>query len=313
MAKKHANVSFIESTPFDNLFGGIENTPTQKEVEIIESSEGSEKDIHVSELFEERNHSFKVLDDESMERLKDSIKENGIIYPLLVRQVGNKYEVLSGHRRLHAAKAISLEVVPCKVLDVDDATADIIMVDTNLHREEILPSEKAKSYDIRIKAMKAKGLLDSDAERNYEEMLAKDVNSSRVNVYRYRKLLLLHPELMDMVDRKDIPVNAGAKIAVLPEETQEAILEVLKESGKPLTIEKAIKISETKNPTKEKIQTIIEDKKKLLYKAAREKNFYNAYPDAIKLLTSKEKELFIKDCIDEYVKTHVSWKGSKLK
>ena len=325
---KHANTSFIDNTPFDAMFGGIENAPSEKEKEIIENTDGERRDISVKHLYEAKHHTFRVIDDEAMDHLKESIKINGIFYPLIVRADGHgKYEVLSGHRRLYAAKDIGLEKVPCLIADVDDATADIIMVDTNLHREEILPSEKARSYDLRIKAMKEKGLLSEEisGERQYEEMLATDTNSSRVNVYRYRKLLLLKPYLLDQVDKKIISVNAGAKLASLSENQQNIVVDALLETNKSITMEAADKIvslSDNRSLTKDKVISIIDGKfsprKRSVSagnakNAVKEKNFASVYPASIRTMDSKEKESFIMECIRAYVENNDSWNGISLK
>ena len=298
--------------------------PSKEEVEIVKESAGDMTMLPVADLIEYHNHTYRVLDNEDMEALEDSIRSMGIILPLLVRQKEDgRYEIISGHRRLFAAKKVGLEEVPCKVLDVDEATADIMMVDTNLHREEILPSEKAKSYEVRIKAMKKKGLLENslDSDSQYEDLLAKDVNSSRVNVYRYRKLLKLSDDLLDLVDKKEISVNAGAKLAAVPMDQQSFIIDALAEAKSPITMEKADKIATAARVglSAEKVLAILDGEFKPRKKAAdapkksiSEKNIKDSYPKAIKGLSGSEKEDFIKACIEEYLKNNSQWNGHDL-
>jgi len=299
--------------------------PNEKEVEIVKNSAGDVEFVSVADLAEYHNHTYRVLDNEDMEALIDSIKEMGIILPLLVRRTSKgKLEIVSGHRRLFAAKKLGLEEVPCKILDIDEATADIMMVDTNLHREEILPSEKAKSYDVRIKAMKRKGLLGEEEGSNsqYEELLAKDVKSSKVNVYRYRKLLKLNKPLLDLVDKKEISVNAGAKLASVPKDQQACITEALKEAKNPITMEAADKIATASRTglTKDKVLGILDGefkprkpKVETPKKSISEKNFKSVYPKTIKGLSGAEKEAFIIECIEAYIKDNSEWNGYSLK
>lgn len=294
--------------------------PSEEEVKIVKESDGDMQLIAVSDLSEYHNHTYKVLDNEDMAALTDSIKDMGIILPLLVKKSADRaYEVISGHRRLFAAKKLGLKEVPCKVLSVDDATADIMMVDTNLHREEISPSEKARSYDLRIKAMKKKGA--SGSESNITEQLAQELKSSRQNVNRYRKLLKLSPALLDMVDSKEISVNAGAALADVPKDQQETIIKALKETKQPISIEIAEKIATASRNglTKEKVLAILNGEFKPRKKKTpsepmgiKEKNIKSLYPASVKKLPGKDKEAFIADCIKAYLETHDSWNGHEL-
>lgn len=302
-----------------------EVAPTEEEVEIVKNAEGDVMNISPMLLSEYHNHTYKVLDNEDMDALVESINDIGIILPLLVRDIGDgHYEVISGHRRLFAAKKIGLETVPCKVITVDDATADIMMVDTNLHREEISPSEKAKSYEVRIKAMKKKGLLkDAEGERQYESQLAEDLNSSRTNIIRYRKLLQLDPILLSLVDSKDIPVGAGAKLAAIPAEQQKYIIDALSQTGKAINADVAEKIvtASKSGLSADKVVSILNGDFKPRKRtsggskknnALKEKNIQSAYPAAIKDLSSEEKAAFIRDCILTYVSSHDTWNDITL-
>ena len=326
MAKKKGFIfnNFIDQETLNTLMEkGSSNAPTAEEVAIVNETAGDILQIPLDALDDYHNHTYKVLDNEDMAALIDSIEKMGIILPLMVRDKGNgRYEVIAGHRRKHAASIAGLDTVPCKIIDVDDATADIMMVDTNLHREEVLTSEKAKSYDLSIRAMKAKGMeTDELSDSQYEEMLASDVKSSKINVYRYRKLVKLIPELLDLVDSKDISVNAGAKLAAVPKNAQDCIVSALAKTETPITIENAGKIATAARSglTEEKVLAILEGEFKPRKKktaavptAIKEKNIKGSYPSSIKKLSGADKEEFLKDCIKAYVEAHDTWNGHDI-
>lgn len=329
MAKKNSGFDFGGYFDQDALSMLIDkkdaNAPTESEIELIEKTEGDIILLPLSALHSYHNHTYKVLDNEDMDALVDSIKDIGIILPLLVRKTKvDEYEIISGHRRRHAAELAGLETVPCKIVEADDATADMMMVDTNLHREEILPSEKAKSYKVKIEAMKKKGLIPDSAEglRKYEEQLAKDIKTSRASIFRYRKLLDLLPTFLDLIDEKEISVNAGAKLANIPKEQQECVLKAMEIAKKPITIEMADKLA-TAAASKEGLTTEkaveiltggLKPRKRTLKKAeVKEKDFAPSLPKAINELEAKEKAEFLKVCIEEYIKTHDEWNGAALK
>lgn len=299
------------------------NAPTKDEVDIVTKTEGDVELLPLASLVDYHNHTYKVLDNEDMDALVDSIKDMGIILPILVRKIEkDKYEVISGHRRKRAAAILGLEKVPCKIVEADDASADIMMVDTNLHREEISPSEKARSYEVRIKAMKEKGLMpnDTDGARKYEEELAKEVKSSRASIFRYRKLLDLDPSILEMVDEKKVAVNAGAKIAALSKEDQKIVVEAMKETGKPLTMDVADKLvtAAASEFSKERAVSIftgdLKPRKRTPKPAEiKEKDIAEVMPKKIKALEAKDKARFVKACIEEYLKTHSEWEDVALK
>lgn len=298
--------------------------PTEAEVKFVKESSGDLQDIPVKNLVDYRNHTFKVFDNEDMADLVESIDKMGIVVPISVRKLDDeRYEIVSGHRRVHAATILGLEAVPCLITDVDDATADILSVDTNLHRKELLPSEKAKSYDLRIKAMRKKGLMNTEEESDstYAAKFAEEIKSSRANITRYRKLLKLTPALLEMVDNKEIPVNAGAALADISKDDQKCVIEALKEAKNPITIENSEKIvtAARSGLTKEKVFSILDGdftprKKKApgAPMGIKEKNIKASYPASIKSLTASEKEAFIVECISEYVKSHKTWKGHDI-
>ena len=179
-------------------------------------------------------HPFKVLDDELMEQTVESIKQIGVVSPLIVRpdQEGG-FEILSGHRRLHAAQLAGLETVPVIVKEMDDDAAIIFMVDSNLQRENILPSERAFSYKMKLEAMKHQGQrgdLTSDqvGQKSWAvNQLADDANESKTQVQRFIRLTNLIPEILDMVDEKKIAFNPAVELSYLKPSEQKEFLEAM--------------------------------------------------------------------------------------
>lgn len=328
MAKKKKGFdisSFMDQESLDLLMKKSEKAvaPTEEEVEIIKSIDGQFEQIPVEKLVEFKGHTFAILDNEDMAALVESIRDQGIVLPLAVRPLEDgRYEIVSGHRRTRAAQILGLETVPCIIGDWDDETASILSVDTNLHRSEILPSEKARSYDLRIKAMRKKGLLGSDSDSKYTAEFAELIKSSRANVNRYRKLIKLSPDLLAMVDTKEISVNAGSTLADISKDDQACVVEALKESKHSITIENAEKIVNAARGglTKEKVVSILDGeyapKKKKSAGAPtgiKEKNLKAAYPPAVRSLAGSEREAFIRECIEAYIESHDSWKGIALR
>lgn len=186
-------------------------------------------DLH---LFE--GHPFKVLDDELMEQTVESIKQIGVVSPLIVRpDPEGGFEILSGHRRLHAAQLAGLETVPVIVKEMDDDAAIIFMVDSNLQRENILPSERAFSYKMKLEAMKHQGQrgdLTSDqvGQKSWAvNQLADDANESKTQVQRFIRLTNLIPEILDMVDEKKIAFNPAVELSYLKPSEQKKFLEAM--------------------------------------------------------------------------------------
>ena len=187
-----------------------------------------------SDLHPFEGHPFKVLDDELMEQTVESIKQIGVVSPLIVRpDPEGGFEILSGHRRLHAAQLAGLETVPVIVKEMDDDAAIIFMVDSNLQRENILPSERAFSYKMKLEAMKRQGfrtdLTSSQVgtKLRADEILAQQAGSSRNQVQRYIRLTELIPELMDMVDEKKIALNPAYELSFLKKEEQVDLLDAM--------------------------------------------------------------------------------------
>ena len=197
-------------------------------------------DIDIRAIYPFENHPFKVLDDEKMDELVDSIKANGVLTPVIVRPDDEgTYEMISGHRRLHAAERAGLTKVPAIVKEMTNDDAIIMMVDANIQREEILPSEKAFSYKMKLDAMKRQAgrpgknsslvgtHLRSDAE------LAQQTGESRNSIHRYVRLTDLIPKLLDWVDEKRLPLYTAVEMSYFSKEIQEWLYVYCKENGIP--------------------------------------------------------------------------------
>lgn len=191
-------------------------------------------EMPLSDLHPFEGHPFKVLDDELMEQTVESIKQIGVVSPLIVRpDPEGGYEILSGHRRLYAAQLAGLETVPVIVKEMDDDAAIIFMVDSNLQRENILPSERAFSYKMKLEAMKHQGQrgdLTSDqvGQKSWAvNQLADDANESKTQVQRFIRLTNLIPEILDMVDEKKIAFNPAVELSYLKPSEQKKFLEAM--------------------------------------------------------------------------------------
>lgn len=191
-------------------------------------------EMPLSDLHPFEGHPFKVLDDELMEQTVESIKQIGVVSPLIVRpDPEGGFEILSGHRRLHAAQLAGLETVPVIVKEMDDDAAIIFMVDSNLQRENILPSERAFSYKMKLEAMKHQGQrgdLTSDqvGQKSWAvNQLADNANESKTQVQRFIRLTNLIPEILDMVDEKKIAFNPAVELSYLKPSEQKEFLEAM--------------------------------------------------------------------------------------
>ena len=194
--------------------------------------------IPIGELFPFKNHPFKVLDDESMQRTVESVEQYGVLSPLIARPRpdGNGYEIISGHRRQYAAKLAGLDTLPVIVRQMSDDAAVILMVDSNLQREHILPSERAFAYKMKLEALKNQGAR-SDltspqvaAKFRSDDAVAKDQGISGDTVRRYIRLTNLVPELLDMVDEKKIAFNPAVELSYLDESQQRDFLEAMNDT-----------------------------------------------------------------------------------
>ena len=204
----------------DDLFSTEENRQEEQREQV--------QQIPIDELHSFTNHPFKVLDDEAMTRTVESIAQYGVLAPLIARPRpdGDGYEIISGHRRQYAAKLAGLETLPVIVRNMDDNAAVLLMVDSNLQRENILPSERAFAYKMKLEALKNQGAR-SDltspqvaAKFRSDDAVAKDQGISGDTVRRYIRLINLIPELLDMVDEKKISFNPAVELSYLDESQQ---------------------------------------------------------------------------------------------
>ena len=202
-------------------------------------NEESAMDIEISKIQSFRAHPFKVLDDDKMQELIDSISVNGILTPVLVRPLGmDTYEMISGHRRMHAAKIVGLTKIPTIIREMTDDEAVINMVDANVQREELLPSEKAFAYRMKLYAMKRQAgrpgknnVSQNETNLRSDEILAKEIGTSRNQIQRYIRLTELIPELLDMVDRKKLQFTVAVDISYIDPVVQQWLYEYIRENG----------------------------------------------------------------------------------
>ncbi|MCI7150011.1 ParB/RepB/Spo0J family partition protein [bacterium] len=211
---------------------------TVEELLGVPATESStEIDVDMIHVF--KNHPFKVLDDEKMSDLVESIRVNGILSPVLVRPNGeDSYEMISGHRRMHAAKIVGLTMIPAIVREMSDDEAVIYMVDSNIQREELLPSEKAFAFKMKLDAMKRQGKrTDLTSDQNVQKFqtsrdsLASEFGISGPQISRYIRLTELIPDLLELVDNKRLQMTAAVEISYVDKEIQQWICEYIHENG----------------------------------------------------------------------------------
>ena len=223
MPKRGANVSL---SSYDEIFS-TEETRSQDTLEKIQN-------LPLAELHPFQNHPFKVVDDEAMQRTVESVARYGVLAPAIARpRPEGGYEIISGHRRLHAAELAGLKTIPVIVRNMDDDAAVIAMVDANLQRETILPSERAFAYKMKLEAMKHQGQRTDltsgqvGPKLRSDEQLALDSGESRKQVQRFIRLTELIPELLDMVDQKQLSFNPAVELSYLSQPEQRELLDAM--------------------------------------------------------------------------------------
>ena len=223
MPKRGANVSL---SSYDEIFS-TEETRSQDTLEKIQN-------LPLAELHPFQNHPFKVVDDEAMQRTVESVARYGVLAPAIARpRPEGGYEIISGHRRLHAAALAGLKTIPVIVRNMDDDAAVIAMVDANLQRETILPSERAFAYKMKLEAMKHQGQRTDltsgqvGPKLRSDEQLALDSGESRKQVQRFIRLTELIPELLDMVDQKQLSFNPAVELSYLSQPEQHELLDAM--------------------------------------------------------------------------------------
>lgn len=253
----------IELTAYDDLF---ETDQSREEAKLSKI-----RDIPISEIDEFPDHPFKVFIDEDMEQLVDSIKRNGVMTPATVRlKEDGRYELISGHRRKKACELAGLETLKCEVKDLSRDEAIIVMVESNLQRSTILPSEKAFAYKMRLEAMKRQGertdLTSAPMVQKLtsREKIAVKSGDSHEQVRRFIRLTELVPEILQMVDDRQIAFRPAVEISYLPEEQQYTLLEAMEYSDATPSLAQAIKMKKFMQDDKltdEVIQSIMEEEK----------------------------------------------------
>lgn len=234
-------------------------------------NEEAAMDIEIYKISGFKGHPFKVVDDEKMQELVESIKANGVLSPVLIRPTGmDTYEMISGHRRLHAAELAGLTAIPSIIREMTDDEAVIAMVDANIQREELLPSEKAFAYKMKLEAMKHQGdRTDITSGQNGQksagsvsrDLLADQVGESSKQIQRYIRLTELIPELLEYLDLKRIQFTSAVEISYLDKEIQRWLFEYIRDNGlvKPKQIALLRKACETGIMTEGKLIAILND------------------------------------------------------
>lgn len=202
-------------------------------------NEESAMEIDIASIQPFAGHPFKVVDDEKMQDLVESVRENGVITPVLIRPAeNNQYEMISGHRRMHAAKLAGLSTIPAIVREMTDDEAVIAMVDANIQREELLPSEKAFAYKMKLSAMKRQAgrpgknnVSQNGTNLRSDQILAEEVGISRNQIQRYIRLTELIPELLNLVDNKKLQFTVAVDISYIDKEIQKWIFEYIRDNG----------------------------------------------------------------------------------
>ena len=282
------------------------------------SGEESATDIEISRIHSFANHPFKVLDDDKMDDLVESIKQNGVLTPVLVRpDKNNSYEMISGHRRMHAAIKAGLETIPAIVRDMEDDEAIVIMVDANIQREELLPSEKAFAYKMKMDAMKRQAGYDHRFNfvpkwhevQKLMQQWWKQIGESARSIQRYIRLTELIPDLLDYVDKKRLQFTVAVDISYIDKEIQTWLFEYIKENGTvkavqvaalrtaleagPMTQAKMISILVNSQPGRKQEQKITLSEKKL-------RNFFSDK------YTAEDMESVILELLDQWKRGEIT-------
>lgn len=263
---KNDSVSKVHLSSFDDLFQTDESREDLKRERLME--------IPITQICDFPDHPYKVKDDESMDELVESVKTRGLIQPVLVRPIEDgMYEMVSGHRRKRAFELAGLKSIPAKVVELTRDEAILVMVDSNLQREVILPSEKAKAYKMRLDAMKRQGqrsdltsrpMGDKLNNKRAGEILGEAVGESERQVQRYIRLTELIPEMLDLVDEGKVAMRPAVEISYLPKESQEQLVKAMEFSDATPSHYQAIRMKNYYRDgklTEEVIDTIMDEAK----------------------------------------------------
>ena len=272
------------------------------------------KNINIDEIDDFPNHPFKVIVNDDMKSMVDSIKENGVLVPTLVRPKDNgRYEMISGHRRKFASQYANLDTIPCIVRDLTDDEATIIMVDSNLQREKLLPSEKAFAYKMKLDALKHQGkrsdLTCAPVGHKLEfqkarDILSEELNESREQIRRYIRLTNLIPKILEMVDDEKIAFRPAVELSYLSREEQESLLDCIEYNECTPSLSQAIELKKLSLSNKldvDKIDEImLKDKPNQITKIKfDERKIRNVFP---KNIEEKKIEDFVVKSIEFYSK-----------
>lgn len=292
----------IQMTKFDDLFS------TGNAAETGEG--GNVQEIPLTELFPFKGHPFKVLDDETMQDMVESIRIHGVLVPGIVRlRAEGGYELIAGHRRRHASELAGMATMPVIVREMDDDEATLFMVDSNIQRENLLPSEKAWAYKMKLDALKHQGVKDTSrqlGEKYSVDALSENSNDSARNIHRFIRLTELLPDLLQMVDDKKLSFNPAVELSYLTQSEQRQILEIMQAQMRVPSMEQA---SELKKYSQEKrldetvIEVIFSEKKTGLSK--------------VTIKSDKLKEFFPSDYTNEQVEEVIfrlleDWKAQQI-
>ena len=261
MPKSNANLAL---KGLDEMFSTEESRQEQKREQV--------QQIPIEELFPFKEHPFKVLDDEAMQRMVESVAQYGVLAPLIARpRPEGGYEIISGHRRQHAAELAGLDTLPVIVREMTDDAAVILMVDSNLQRENILPSERAFAYKMKLEALKNQGarsdLTSSQVGMKLQalDIVGQEAGESRNQIQRFIRLTNLIPELLDMVDEKKISFNPAVELSYLDEAQQRDFLQAMDETQNAPSLSQAQrmkKLAQEEKFTYEAAFAIMEEAKK---------------------------------------------------
>ena len=253
MPKKGANISL---SSYDDIFSTQESRQETGEHVVM---------LPLDAIHPFKNHPFRIVDDEEMQKTAESIREYGVLVPAIVRPLENgEYEMISGHRRRYASMLAGKETMPAIVREMDDDTATILMVDSNLQREHILPSERAKAYQMKMEALKHQGqrkdLTSSQigTKLRADQQMADELGTSRNQVQRFIRLNNLIPEIMDMVDEKKIAFNPAVELSYLKPEEQREFLEAMDYAQTTPSVSQAQRIKKLRQQGQSSLEAMCE-------------------------------------------------------
>ena len=292
----------------DDLFTSQE----QRDSKVVDEV----KEIELYKIGEIPDHPFRVIDDDKMQEMVKSVKEYGVLLPVIVRKRGEgNYQMISGHRRKRACELAGIEKIKCIVKDLTDDEATILMVDSNIQREEILPSEKAFAYKMKLEAMKHQGkrvdLEENETSRPLDgklesaERMGEEVGESARTIQRYIRLTYLIPELLEQVDNKRIAFRPAVELSYLSEENQYVVENIFEFDEVTPSLSQAIrlkKLEQEGNLTEEKIEEIMQQEK------PNQKEYIKIHNEKIeKYIPSRVKESgnveeFIIQCVQDYIR-----------